>query len=73
MLLLKCDSLRRKHKQTLRRELKAMRKCVSIRKAMNPLLCISATKRMLAHAFAWSKTIKNIQKSGRKYLFHNAH
>ena len=24
------------------------------------LLCISTSKRMLAHAFAWSKTIKNI-------------
>ena len=37
------------------------------------LLCISTSERMLAHAFTWSKTTKNIQKLGKKYLFHHAH
>ena len=36
MLLLKRNSLRQKLKQTLRREFKTLRKCVSIRKVMNP-------------------------------------
>ena len=31
------------------------------------MLCISTSKRMLAHAFAWSKTIENIRKSWKKY------
>ena len=45
------------------------------------LLCISTNKRMLEHAFAWSKTIKNNRKCAReahscktheeKYFFHN--
>ena len=30
------------------------------------LLCILTSKHMLAHAFAWSKTIKNIQKCVKK-------
>ena len=34
MCLLKLDSLRQKHKQTQRRELKAVRKCVSICKVI---------------------------------------
>ena len=33
------------------------------------LLCISTSKCMLAHAFTWSKTIKNIQKSWKKSFF----
>ena len=37
------------------------------------MLCISTTKRMLAHAFAWSKMIKNIWKWVKKNLFHHAH
>ena len=37
------------------------------------MLCISNSKRMLVHAFAWSKTIKNIQKWLEKYFFHHAH
>ena len=36
MRLLKLNSLRQKHKQTPRSELKAVGKCVSIRKAINP-------------------------------------
>ena len=37
-----------------------------------PLLCILTSKHMLAHVFAWSKTMKNIWKSWKKYLFHHA-
>ena len=37
------------------------------------LLCILTSKSMLPHAFAWSKTMKNIWKSWKKYLFHNEH
>ena len=37
------------------------------------LLCISTSEHMLAHAFSWSKTIKNTWKWVQKYLFHHAH
>ena len=37
------------------------------------LLCISTSERMLAHVFAWSKTMKNIGKWWKKYFFHHAH
>ena len=37
------------------------------------VLCISTSERMLAHAFTWSKTIKNIQKWLKRYFFHHAH
>ena len=33
------------------------------------LLCILTSKRMLAHAFTWSKTRKNTQKIFKKYFF----
>ena len=32
----------------------------------NPVLCISTSECMLAHALAWSKTFENIQKSWKK-------
>ena len=34
-----------------------------LKDALVNMLCISTSKCMLAHAFAWSKTIENIQKS----------
>ena len=37
------------------------------------MLCISTSKRMLAHVFAWLKTVKNIWKLWKKYLFHHVH
>ena len=37
------------------------------------MLCISTSKRMLAHAFTWSKMMKIIGKLWKKYLFHHAH
>ena len=37
------------------------------------VLSISTSKRMLAHAFAWLKTIENTRKCIKKYLFHHAH
>ena len=37
------------------------------------VLCILTSERMLAHAFACSKTIKNTQKWVKKYFFHHAH
>ena len=36
-------------------------------------MCILTSERTLAHAFAWSKTMENIQKSWKKYLFHLAY
>ena len=40
---------------------------------IDSLLCISTSKCMLAHAFAWLKMIKNIQKSWKKYISHQTH
>ena len=37
------------------------------------MLCILTREPMLAHAFSWSKTIKNTQKWVKKYLFHHAY
>ena len=37
------------------------------------VLCILTSECMLAHAFAWSKTMENIQKSWKKCLFHYTH
>ena len=35
------------------------------------MLCILTSKCMLAHAFAWSKTIKKIGKLWKRYFFHH--
>ena len=42
-------------------------------KTTHYLLCISTSERMLAHAFAWLKTIENIRKLTKNYLFHHVH
>ena len=37
------------------------------------MLCISTSECMFAHAFAWSKRIKNIPKLVKNHIFHHVH
>ena len=46
---------------------------INSRHFSSAMLCILTSERMLAHAFAGSKTIKNALKLSKTYLFHHAY
>ena len=53
-----------------------MKKSCTVKKihlGHKPMFYISTSKRMLAHAFTWLKTIKYACKLPRKYFFHRKH